>query len=123
MFFMPNQLSEQDFERLQTSLITAIEHRISPIVERVKENADDIHDLRKTVYGNGQPGMDENVRNNSKAIGEVKEDTTKIKEELKKFAPVFSFYKVGVWIGSGFGGLLIVFLWMIFTHQVVLQFP
>jgi len=87
---------------------------------------DDRRKMHDTLYGNGQPGIDEKVRDlqditlsNAKNIERL---IKRLDERDEKLQPVILFYKVGIWLAALLGTSIMAFLWGVFTHRVELIF-
>lgn len=98
-------ITKDDFDRLKDSIDR---WRVQMQAEQDKQ--------RKTIYGNGEPGLDELVRRHDAMLTEVKQfiDLTR---------PMVVFYKVGVWFASAIGLSVIALIWGMVTGTVEVVFP
>ena len=71
--------------------------------------------LSHTLYGNGEAGLDERVREHDKFIAGFAEIN-------KSIQPMIAFYKVGLWLASALGFSIIALIWGLITGQVGLVF-
>lgn len=69
----------------------------------------------KTLYGNGEAGLDERLRNTEKTIAKLE----KIAESVQ---PMVVFYKVGMWIAALVGASLIALIWSLIIGQAEIFF-
>ena len=77
----------------------------------------------KTIYGNGEPGLDEVARTNRTMILSNSETLKELKAFMENFRPVLVFYKVGVWLAGIIGVSIVALIWGIITHSVQLVTP
>lgn len=68
-----------------------------------------------TLYGNGEPGLDERIRDHERRLKEVA-------EIAKVIQPMILFYKVGVWLAMLMGASVVALVWALITGQAELHF-
>lgn len=77
----------------------------------------------KTLFGNGEPGLDEITRN----LKATADSQTKTIEEMKAFIevlkPMVVFYKVGVWLAGVIGVSVVALIWGMITDTIQIIKP
>jgi hypothetical protein len=90
---------------------------------QVDEMKVELHKHSKTIYGNGEPGLDEIARSNRAMIMNNATALEEVKKLVEDFRPVLVFYKVGVWFAGIIGVSVVALIWGIITHTVTLVRP
>ena len=86
--------------------------RLALVVERLMEK----------VNGNGKPGMDEQIRDNSKEIEAQRKELAALVQLKETIQPMILFYKIGAWMATALGASILALIWSILTGQVELVF-
>jgi len=77
----------------------------------------------KSLFGNGEPGLDEITRN----LKTTTDTQTKTIEEMKAFIevlkPMVVFYKVGVWLAGVIGVSVVALIWGMITDTIQIIKP
>ena len=104
---MPAITNEEIYNEFQRMKDTLDRWRVK--VEAKQEKHDNF------LYGNGDVGIDERVRN-------AERDLAEIKQLAKAIQPMVIFYKVGVWVLTLVGASVIALIWSLITGQIELLF-
>lgn len=103
-------MSENEYEEKRAPNLSDRE-----LLERMYQ---DLQKIRLVLYGNGKPGALENIRNLEADVKSLNELC--IAERLAKLEDLANMAK---WLGIGFGGLILSFIFGILTHQISIQIP
>jgi len=78
----------------------------------------------KTLFGNGEPGMDEQIRTQSSMMEKQVLDIAALKLSVdklfEKVQPIIMFYKVGIWFAGLLGTSVFLLIWGIIIGKISL---
>jgi hypothetical protein len=92
------------------------------IAASVAELTDSMERIFHTLYGNGSPGWDEMLRNIDTEQKKAAIERQEIKQVLKEYQPMQTFYKVGIWVISILGSAILLLIWNFITGQATITF-
>jgi len=109
-------VTRKELQNEMTKLKDTLDRWRAPLQAKI-----DKHD--KSLYGNGDPGLDEIARNLTMTSAEQKKTIEEMKGFIEVVKPMIVFYKVGVWFASIIGVSVIALIWGLITNSIEIIKP